>query len=358
VYTSLKRNHSNLKKGYPYFLDQLLSGKITGKEKEDLREIISSSSKNPELEEMLREHWKGLENKEFINDEMRWFLLKNRIFSQIDRNLKSPERVSRFSSFSWMDTLVRVAAILFIPLLVGSALFFHRMNERMNQTTASVTMQKVYATPGSRVCFTLPDQTTVWLNSESTLEFPLNLTQAGQRRVKLTGQGYFKVSHDKDHPFFVETEGMVVQALGTSFDVSGYADDQQFSSTLEEGSVALINPGGKEIARLIPGQKAVLDKVTQKLQVKNVETILTTSWKDGKLIFKNTPMSELTRQLERWYNCNIHVDAALLKSKLLYTATIQDETLGEVLKMIEISTKVKIRIEKREVFIYALKDIK
>jgi transmembrane sensor len=347
-----------LKTGYQYLLDQLLSGKITGKEKEDLREIIHSSFKNPELEEMLWKHWKGLEDKEFINDEMRWLLLKNRIFSQIDPDLKSPKRVFRVSTISWIDTLIRVAAILFIPLLVGSALFFHRMNERMDQTTASVTMQKVYATPGSRVCFTLPDKTTVWLNSGSTLEFPLNLIQAGQRRVKLTGQGYFKVSHDKVHPFFVETEGMVVQALGTSFDVSGYADDQQISSTLEEGTVALINQSGKEIARLIPGQKAFLDKTTRNLLVKNVETILTTSWKDGKLIFKNTPMADLIRQLERWYNCNIHVDPVLLKSKLLYTATIQDETLGEVLKMIEISTNVKIRIEKREVYICALKDIK
>jgi ferric-dicitrate binding protein FerR (iron transport regulator) len=210
---------------------------------------------------------------------------------------------------------------------------------------------KVVAHPGSRVHFTLPDQTEVWLNSGSTLEYPLALNEQENRKVKLSGQGYFKVAHDPSHPFFVETDGIRIKALGTSFDVSGYAADRQISSTLEEGSIALLDLSGKEVTRIYPGQKAVLDKSTNSMEVKEVETMLTTSWKDGKLIFRNTSLLDVTIQLERWFNCKIHLDSRLLKTDLMYTATIQDETLGEVLKMIEISTKIKTGIEKREVYI-------
>lgn len=113
----------------------------------------------------------------------------------------------------------------------------------------------------------------------------------------------------------------------------------------------MIGSNGREITRIQPGQKAVFDKTTNKLEVKDVETILTTSWKDGKLIFRNTSLPDVTKQLERWFNCQIHLDHKLLNADLMYTATIQDETLGEVLKMIEISTRIKTRIEKREVYI-------
>ena len=146
-------------------------------------------------------------------------------------------------------------------------------------------------------------------------------------------------------------DGIGVKALGTSFDVSGYDNEMQIKSTLEEGSIALMGKDDNEMARLIPGQQAVLDKSTQRISIRNVETALSTSWKDGKLIFRNTALTEVTKQLERWYNCEIHLDNKLLDSGLYYTATIQDETLGEVLKMIEISTSVKTKIEKREVSI-------
>jgi ferric-dicitrate binding protein FerR (iron transport regulator) len=83
--------------------------------------------------------------------------------------------------------------------------------------------------------------------------------------------------------------------------------------------------------------------------VEKVDTRLTTSWKDGRLIFKNTPLHEVTKQLERWFNCSIYVAPELLDSGILYTATIQDETLIEVLEMIEISTKVNTEIKNRQV---------
>jgi ferric-dicitrate binding protein FerR (iron transport regulator) len=343
---------SHRKIEFSCLLDQMLSGKLTGDERNELWNYIQSSFKDRELDSLMRKHWLGLETQGTDVDEKQLLLLRGRIVSRINQAKNSSKKGHRLYFPAWKDYLMRVAAVLFVPLLLGSLFVFYRMDKRLGQMAAPMAMQQVVASPGSRAHFTLPDQTEVWLNSGSMLEFPFNLSQQAQRKVKLTGQAYFKVARDEKHPFLVETEKLIIQALGTQFDVSNYAGDQQISSTLEEGSIALLSLQGNEVARLRPGQEAVLDKVTNELAVSNVETMLTTSWKDGKLIFRNTSLANVTAQLERWFNCSIHVDSSLAKSELLYTATIQDETLGEVLKMIEISTSVQTKIEKREVYLY------
>lgn len=342
-------SHQKIK--YNYLLNQLLSGRLTIDEKNDLWENIYSSYKDQELDLLMQEHWLGLENQEIVTDEIQLLILKNHILSKLVQAKKTFKKEHRLFPFKWTDYLSRIAAILFIPLLLGSILVFYLMDKRTAQISSPIVMQQVMTNPGSRVHFTLPDQTEVWLNSGSKLEFPINLAKLDQRKVKLSGEGYFKVAHDIKHPFIVETQEMNLKVLGTSFDVSSYADDKQISSTLEEGSISLLDIQGNEVVRLYPGQKAILDKTSRKLAVNYVETILTTSWKEGKLIFRNTSLPDVAKQLERWFNCNIHVDPQLLKPELFYTATIQNETLGEVLKMIEISTSVKIKLIKRDIYI-------
>jgi ferric-dicitrate binding protein FerR (iron transport regulator) len=336
---------------HEYLLERILSGELTSAEREDLTIYIEDSYRDHQLDLLMQEHWDGMEDEKIVMNDSQLLNLKIRIFDQIHQSKASLEENRRIVHPNWKSYLTRAAAVLFVPLLLGSMLLVNRMNNQIQKLTTTTANQKVVANPGSRVHFTLPDQTEVWLNSGSMLEFPLSINQQDFRKVKLSGQGYFKVAHDQEHPFFVEVDGLNIKALGTSFDVSAYISDGQISSTLEEGSIALINNEGGEIARLHPGQKAFLDKTTNVLFVKEVETTLTTSWKEGKLIFRNSSLPDVMEQLERWFNCKIHVDTKLMTAGLMYTATIQDETLGEVLKMIEISTKIKTRIEKREVYL-------
>lgn len=336
---------------HKYLLDQLVSSNLTVSEKAELQNYIHNSFHDSELDSMMQNHWKELDATEIVADEKQLLILKNRILSRMDQLTIAPEKERLGFSLNWKNYLVRVAAVLFIPLLLGSSYMIFQMNQRMDRTGNFSITERIVANPGSRVHFTLPDQTEVWLNSGSSLEFPLSINRQEIRKVKLTGQGYFNVSHDEKHPFVVEADGLNIKALGTSFDVSGYAEDNQLTSTLENGSVALMDQNGLEVARLHLGQKAFFDKNTGRITVKSVDTKLTTSWKDGKLIFRKTPLSEVTKQMERWFNCKINVDPCITNMDLIYTATIQDETLGEVIKMIEISTSVKTKIGKREVFI-------
>jgi ferric-dicitrate binding protein FerR (iron transport regulator) len=342
---------SNHQIDFQNVLNRMGSGQMTREEKEKLQEYIRNSFQDKELEKMMQEHWSTLEKVEVETDEMQMLLLKNQILSKIKQSEISNTTKQDLAVINWKNYLTRAAAILFIPLLIGSVITFYTLNKRFDQLSTTATLQQVIASPGSRVHFILPDNTEVWLNSGSKLEYSQNLNFQDTRNVKLSGQGYFKVAPDKIHPFLVQVDEMTIKALGTAFDVSCYENDAEISSTLEEGSIALIGENNREITRLNPGQKAVFDKETNELTVRTEETKLSTSWKDGKLIFKETSLEDVSKQLERWFNCSIQIDPKLIKLNLRYTATIQDETLGEVLKMIEISTSVQTKIEKREVYI-------
>lgn len=329
------------------YLKNMLSDEISETDREQLQAYIHASYQDEELNELMSKHWSELQNSRTGEHDLYFMQLKNRIWTKITAAQRKTE-FTKSPLMEWKSYLVRIAAILFIPLLISSVYLSYRLSQLAPETD-QVAMQQVFASPGSRVQFTLPDQSVVWLNSGSSLEYPVDFARLDERKVKLTGQGYFEVSHAKDRPFIVEAGGLDIRVLGTSFDVSNYSNDQLMSSTLEEGEIALLNSQGREVARLKPGQKAMLDKDSRELFIEEVDTRLTTSWKDGRLIFRNTPLQEVTKQLERWFNCTIDVAPELLDSGILYTATIQDETLVEVLEMIEISTNVNTEINNREV---------
>ena len=146
---------------------------LTSAEKDDLLSYIQASFQDHQLDLLMREHWLGMENQEIVADELRIQLMKNQILSRINQKINSSKKEYQLFPSNWKNYLLRIAAVLFVPLLLGSVFVFYRMDKRLDQMVASTASQRVTANPGSRVHFTLPDQTEVWLNSGSMLEFPL-----------------------------------------------------------------------------------------------------------------------------------------------------------------------------------------
>jgi transmembrane sensor len=331
-------------------LSKILDGSINQDDNDKLRAYIESGWKDEKLNEILLKHWEILDQKEITAiDESCLERIKEQIQTKIYETIPEEKNVP----VKWIHILAKAAAILIIPLMVASVYISYDYGVHKGQSEIrSDFSQEIIASPGSRVHFILPDQTEVWLNSGSKLKFPNNIKTGIQRRVKLSGQGYFQVSHNAEQPFFVETSNLTVKVLGTAFDISCYENDDRFCSTLEKGSISILNKNNEEIGKLVPGEKAVMENQQQSLLISKVDTKLFTSWKDGKLIFRNTPLVEVTRQMERWFNCNITIDPELINSGICYTANIRQETIEEVLKMIEISTHVKTKIENRNVKIW------
>ncbi len=330
---------------YNKFRERLHADSLTNEEKDLLRDEIISTYKNQEVENLMHEHWDQESGDPVAEQDLYFRNLRLQIWEKISKAEEKAGISPRRTSAKLI--LLRIAAVLFLPLVITSIYLSYLVFQA--EPDQQVVMQEVIASPGSRVHFMLPDSSEVWLNSGSKLEFAAQMASLKSRNVKLTGQGYFHVKRNEEHPFIVETSELNIKVLGTMFDVSDYSDEPTFSTTLEHGSIALLNTKGKEITRLQPGQRAVLDKESNELTVDNVNTRYTTSWKDGRLVFKDTRLDVVVRQLERWYNCKITVAPELLSSDIRYTATIENETLGEVLSMIEISTSLKTKLNGRDV---------
>jgi ferric-dicitrate binding protein FerR (iron transport regulator) len=202
---------------------------------------------------------------------------------------------------------------------------------------------------GSRINFELPDGSNGWLNSGSTLKYPIQFT-GKNRTVFLEGEGYFDVEHNPEKPFIVQTGKLQVVALGTSFNVLAYKDaDKEIS--LVKGRVVLKKIDNdntkKQIFELSPGQHLQIDKQTNEVKNVDIEIEKNIAWKEGKLIFRNDPLSNVIKHVEHFYNVNIEVkDNELFKYH--FHATFEDETLFEAIRLLSLSSNIGYEICKRE----------
>jgi ferric-dicitrate binding protein FerR (iron transport regulator) len=155
----------------------------------------------------------------------------------------------------------------------------------------------------------LPDGTKVWLNSSSSLTYPVSFT-GKERRVELTGEAYFEVAKNASSPFFVKTSGQTVKVLGTHFNINSYEDERSVKTTLLEGSVVIINNAGKQTANLKPGQQSV-NKAASFDIIDNADIDEAIAWKNGKFLFRNTDLQTVMRQLSRWYDVDVEYQGAI-----------------------------------------------
>lgn len=197
---------------------------------------------------------------------------------------------------------------------------------------------------GVRTKFQLPDGTTGFLNSGSRLKYPVQFI--GERKVELTGEAFFDVVHNKDFPFHVNTPNLDIKVLGTTFNVIANEDESTEEIVLQTGKVDVTSIDGKQTASILPNDLLSLDIEKQIFTKRVVNASQYTSWKDGKLEFRNENMQQVARRLSRWYNAEVIVDDALLNNYTFH-ATFIDEPLDQVLKLLTFTTPISFHEEKR-----------
>lgn len=255
---------------------------------------------------------------------------------------------------------VASAAAIFV---VGAFIWVLHDNNRLNDQVASLTAQnqKLIAipelvqgesvlsykvNPGVKGTIVLPDGSEVILNSASTLRTPARF-ENGKRVVELEGEGYFKVESNPDWPMYVRTSrGVTVKVTGTEFNLSTYSDDAALKLTLVRGKVSLLDEKSetevvvREKEEVVVGARAQLEKPARK----TADMKLNTSWKDGYLVFDNTPIREVIKKMERWYGVDITVaDSNVMNNH--FTASFRSESLQQVLTLLDITCGIKSKIK-------------
>lgn len=236
----------------------------------------------------------------------------------------------------------RVAAILLLPLLLYS--IYSTYISRFGSTGLSSV--EIYSPQGARTHFELPDGTHGWLNSGSSIQYTSRFKQ--NRNIRLSGEAWFEVTPDKKHPFVVSTPALDVQVMGTKFNVKAFVDETITEVVLEEGKVKLDGNEKVFTTELKPNEKFTYDGQTLKCNIQMVNASQFSAWKDGLLVFRNEPLSEVLKRIGRWYNVEIvMMDPELLK--LRYRATFQDEQIEEVIRLISLTAPIEYTFEHRNV---------
>ena len=202
---------------------------------------------------------------------------------------------------------------------------------------------------GKRSTLTLSDGSKVWLNSGSALEFPSQFID-NNREIRLaSGEMYIEVSPDRKKPFHVRTSDFDIKVYGTKFNVSAYANASP-SVVLVEGSVGLLSNYGEEVNLLSNDQAIYLPDGT--FNTRQVDVSHHISWKDGYLLFEETPMSEVLRQIEKNYNLSFNYEKDVSLKELTCTGTIiLSENLDNVMTTIALLTSTKYIKEDNRIYI-------
>ncbi len=242
---------------------------------------------------------------------------------------------------SLMITIVRAAAILTLPLLLASAWLFYSQNQLKHKYTQLVENKidqyiTITAPIGARMVVDLPDGSKAWLNSGSELTYPV-LFNSTERKVTLSGEAYFKIQH-AEVPFKVANLGPEVKVYGTEFNVNSYPNEDVVTVALAEGKVALGLNGIEEF--LAPGQVSYFDRKAKKVSIVTTEVHNFSSWREGRYVFRDAPLSAILRILQRQYNVNIQLSNADL-GNYRYNMTIQNESLEQIMQLLAYSAPVK-----------------
>lgn len=203
---------------------------------------------------------------------------------------------------------------------------------------------------GSRpLNLTLSDGSRVWINVGSSLTYPTAFT-GKERKVRITGEAYFEVTHNSQMPFIVQHNDATIKVLGTHFNVNTYEDEVAARITLLEGSVSVSQ--GTISGLLKPGQQARINNNSNSgikiLNDVNSEEVM--AWKDGKFRFdKNTDLGTIMRQISRWYDVTIEYKGKF--NQRFWGSISKDVNVLQVLKILETAGGIKFKVEGKKIIV-------
>lgn len=176
-------------------------------------------------------------------------------------------------------------------------------DRRMELSLSNASLNTLIVPKGGEFKMRLPDGSLVWLNASSSLEFPSRFG-GSKREVKLTGEAYFEVQRNEKQPFIVKSRQQELQVLGTSFNIKSYQDDQETTTTLVEGKVAVYTLNKTRSSVLLPGEEANIGQ-NQYFKVHKADLNKALSWQRGEFVFNRTSVYEVMKQIARWYNVEV-----------------------------------------------------
>ena len=255
---------------YKYF-----SGKTTIDEEKEIMDWAEASPENYKI---------------YLKERTWWNAMLVNTFPDIVEKTQGSKKIN-----IWV--LTTIAASIALLFTLSHTLFFVDEQDDVWQT--------VWVPPGQRAQVILSDSTVVWLNSHSTLRYPMSF-KSDTRKVQLDGEGYFKVAKNEEKPFVVHTSRYDITVIGTHFNVFSYGSKSFFETSLINGSVRISSNNDLSTVTLTPNEKAT--EINGELKKSTIENHDYFRWTEGLICIDGEPLEEMMEKFSLYFDINIRIE--------------------------------------------------
>lgn len=353
------KNMSEKQEIWPVIV-RYLDGIMSDDDAEKLEKWLADNNENRRVLHSVSQIWKASEDRsqnaliQELNLEEDWERISNHI-NRSDENEKKA-RVLKFRKLrrrqQIFSNFMKVAALVLVALTSGY-LTLQYAPVQQEQVMEPV-FNEIQTSAAERARVELGDGSKVTLNAASKLIMPETFSHSA-REVELQGQAYFDVLSDRKRPFRIKTQTGVIEVVGTSFDVRSYSDEPTIEVVVREGTVEVSQESDEKQKLIVnEGYKGSIHIADNKLNLSPAEDLDSYFvWMEGRLVFREDPLSKVFRHLERIYDIEViysGADQAVLEKE--FSADLKTRSVREVMDVLSMTMEINYEIEDDRVVIY------
>jgi transmembrane sensor len=332
-------------------LARVISGEATPAEQADVERWAASDGERAVMVARLREQWQAMARADVRDVDAAWARLQARLREPVPASFNDDDSVvplaPRRRGWSAAMRLLPLAAVLAVA--AGVAIFWRGARDPSLGRSVAATRTEERAGVGERRAVDLPDGSHVLLGAASSLRFDES-APTRSRDVYLQGQALFRVRHDSARRFMVHAGGTVTEDLGTEFDVRAYPGDSVVRVVVRDGEVLVHPAAARSDSNTVLHRNDVAnvprDGQTEVRHDQNVDRLL--AWENGKILFDDTPLSDVAVELQRWFDIECRIADPSLRNLHLSAPFTIGQSIDEVLGVIEKSLgSVGLRVERQ-----------
>ncbi|MGQ2983948.1 FecR family protein [Flavobacterium sp.] len=309
------------------FLQQPEAQAVFNEAWDEMEPEMKATAPTPDVESLLLRQWK----KE----------IHKRIAAEDNSSIAKPRKPGYLR-------YAMAAAILLLLTLGGYGIFntfYNGQNTEIAMTVANPT--------GKNMLIVLPDNSKVWLGPGSTLDHPKRFDD-DTRELSLSGEAFFDVTKDPDKPFIIRTGDIYTKVLGTSFKIEAFEGGAPIVA-VSTGKVRVAREHDgemKELAILAPGEQVTWDPRQKKAVKTAVDKTEVLEWKDGKQVFNDVPLQDITKVLQRWYGMEITISDPGLRQMRLYTSLTNGMPIEDIMEVLAATGSFQYEIKGKTINIH------
>ena len=217
------------------------------------------------------------------------------------------------------------------------------------RTTGKKEYNELILPRGSEYRLILSDGTAVRLNSGSTLRYPVSF-DGKSREVELTGEAFFDVATDSLHPFCVKTQGIVVKAYGTAFNINTHTDGHIYTALVRGRVGVQVESSGQEYS-MQPLQLADFNNTTHQVKIRSTDITPYIAWTEGRFVFINETLEQILQTLGLWYDCDVEFRQETIRQLHFSGSMKRYEKISRILDAISYTVGVHIRQEGKKLIV-------